>query len=547
MNKWQRRTAYYILLLTGLMFGYALAYQWGMTNLEGASGVRTTFLHALQVVVETFTTTGFGSDAPWETPTMNVLVILMDTTGTLMIFLALPVLLFPVLEESLSTDVPTTVAEDRSDHVIIATHSKRAEALIDELEARDVGYVLVEPDTDRATSLYEDGFDVIEADPETIDGLAGANLTTARTLVADVSDRIDTSIVLTARELSESVHVISVVEDPDKISYHELAGADDVLSPRRLLGERLAEVTSAGVTTELGEDIELGEDLSIAELIVKQGSPLAGTRLAESDLRERASVNVIGAWFKGDFLSPVTPSTRFDSGTVLLLTGRKDDLDQLEEMFESTVRDYESGKTVVIGNGEVGRTVTETYDESEQPYTVLDTEGGPGVDVVGRADDTDALHEAGIDDARTAILAIPDDTAAEFATLVMRDTNPNLDIAARTESAESVQKMYRAGANYVLSIATVTGRMTAAAILEDADVISTDSHVEIIETRAPGLEGQTLADARVRERTECTVVAVERNGTVFTEIGPDFGIERGDELVVAGLETHTRRFIEMFD
>jgi len=546
MNKWQRRTVYYVVALTGLMLGYAVAYQRGMVALEGAEGSTASFLHALQVVVETFTTTGFGSDAPWETPTMNVLVILMDTTGTLMIFLALPVLLFPALEDVLSTTVPDAVPEDRSDHVVVATFSPRADTLIDELDAREVGYVLVESDADRATALYEDGYDVIGADPETIEGLRSANVSQARAVVADVSDRVDTSIVLTAREVSETVRVVSVVEAPDRMDYHELAGANEVLSPRPLLGNQLAQVASSGVTTELGEGIEIGEDFQIAELLVHHGSPLAGMTLAASNLRERTGANVIGAWFRGEFESPVDPETTLEAGTVLLVTGREEQLDRLESLPESTVRAFETGEAVVIGHGQVGKAVTHALEEMGQTYTVLNRHDGPGVDVVGEADDTDALRRAGIDGARSAILAIPDDTEAEFATLVMRETNPDLDIAARTEDAETVQKMYRAGANYVLSLAQVTGRMVASAVLEDEEVIATDTQVEIIKTTAPGLVGQTLAAGGVRERTGCTVVAVERNGSVYTDLGPDFRIADGDELVVAGTDSGTNRFVEVY-
>jgi Trk K+ transport system NAD-binding subunit len=543
MNKWQRRTVYYVVGLTGLMIGYAVAYQWGMVNLEDATGVRATFVHALQVVVETFTTTGFGSDAPWESTFMNVLVIAMDTTGTLMIFLALPVLLFPALEDTLSTTVPRAV-EGMSDHVVIATYSARAETLVEELDARGVEYVLVEPDGEKAVDLYEEGYEVIQADPETIDGLDGANVASARAVVADVSDHVDTSIVLTAREISEDVRVVSVVEDPDSTDYHELAGADEVLSPRPLLGERLAEVASTGVVTELDDGIEIGEDFEIAELLVHHGSPLAGTELAESNIREGTGVNVIGAWFRGDFETPVGPGTTLEAGTVLLVTGQSDQLERLGSLPESSVREYESGVTLVIGHGEVGQAVTRAFDEAGQAYTVMDKAEKSGVDVVGEADDTDALSAAGIEQARSAILAIPDDTRAEFATLVMRETDPDLDIAARTEDAEAVQKMYRAGANYVLSLAEVTGRMTASAVLENDDIIATNTQVEILRTEAPGVAGQTIAEARIRERTGCTVVAVERNGRVFTDLGPDFSVETGDVLVVAGPEAGTAVFTE---
>ena len=542
MDRWQRRTVYYLLVLTALIVAFTFAYRYGMANFEDRP---RTFLRSLQIVVETFTTTGFGSDAPWTSTFMNVLIITMDTVGTVMIFLALPVFLFPAIEDILSTTVPTSVQNGRSDHVVIATFSPRADTLIDELEARGVDYVLVEPDRERSTTLQENGYDVVHADPDSVDGLEGANVSAARALVADVSDQLDTSIVLTAREISEDTRVVSVVEDPDSTRYHELAGADVVLSPRPLLGERLAEVISTGVTTELGDGIEVGEDFEIAELLVHHGSPLSGSKLAASGLRERTGINVIGAWFRGEFQTPVDPQRTLEAGTVLLVSGREDQLHKLEQVPRSAVREFGRGETLIVGHGQVGQAITAALAADDQPYTVLNRHDAPGVDVVGEASDETALCEAGIEDARSVILAIPDDTETEFATLVMRDLNTDLDIAARTEREETVQKMYRAGANYVLSLAQVTGRMTASAVLDDEAVISMDTQVNVRRTDAPGLVGQTLAGADVRTRTGCTVIAVERNGDVRTDVGPEFRVESGDRLVIAGSDEGTKQFREL--
>jgi Trk K+ transport system NAD-binding subunit len=139
---------------------------------------------------------------------------------------------------------------------------------------------------------------------------------------------------------------------------------------------------------------------------------------------------------------------------------------------------------------------------------------------------------------------MPDDTTTEFATLVVRDISPETEIIARVEEIESVRKMYRAGADYVLSLATVTGRMIASTILEDEDVLSLDRQVEVVRTIAPELVGQTIGDADVRSKTGCTVVGVERDGTVLTDVGPEFSVEAGDELIVAGTDDGIQRFTE---
>jgi len=541
MDTWQRRTSQYVVVLVGVMLGYAAVYDAGMSAFERTP---ISFLHALQVVVETFTTTGFGSDAPWTSAEMNVLVIVMDLTGVVLIFLALPVLVFPLFEEAISTTVPTAAPEDLENHVVICTLTPRGETLVDELDSWDVDHLILEPDRDRAKDRYEEGYEVIHADPQSVDGLEAARLSAARCLVADGSDPVNTSTVLTAKEVAEDVRTVSVVDDPARERYHRLAGADSVLSPRALLGEGLASKVTTGISAELGEAIEIGEDFEVAELPIQRGSDLVGRTIADSGVRERAGVNIIGAWFRGQFESPPSPDATLDNGTVLLVTGREAQLERLKDLTMSDVRRFRRGRTVVIGHGEVGTTVTDELTRAGVSTAVMDLVEDPGVDVVGDGTDPDALSRAGIEDARTAILAIPDDTLTEFAILVIRDLNPSIELIARAEETENVQKMYRAGADYVLSLATVSGRMLASTILEDEEVMSLDKQVEVIRTHAPRLVGRTLGEADVRARTGCTVVGVERDGDVITDLGADFRIREGDELVIAGTDEGTNRFME---
>lgn len=544
MDTWQRRTGLYVLALVGIIVGYAFAYDYGMSAFENDP---REFLHSLQVVVETFTTTGYGSDAPWESTGMRLLVIVMDVTGVVLIFLALPVLLFPLFEEAMATNAPTTVEDDLADHVVICQFTPRGETLITELETWDVPYVVVESDRDRANELYEEGYRVIHADPQSVEGLERARLSAARALVADASDQVNTSIILTAREVDESVQTVSVVKEPDRARYHDLAGANAVLSPRRLLGESLASKVTTGVSTTLGDSIEIGQDFDIAELPVHRGSDLVGTTLADSGIREETGVNVIGAWFLGQFVSPPDPDAELDGSTVLLVSGTERQLERLKELTMSSVRGFRRGETVIIGSGEVGQTIATDLRRAGVPHTILDKSDQPGVDVIGDATEPDDLRAAGIEDARTVILALSEDTDTEFATLVIRDLNPGVEIIARAEETANVKKMYRAGADYVLSLSTVSGRMLASTILEDEDVISMDQQVEIIRVTANGLGDTTLGEADIRSRTGCTVIAIERDGAVLTDLGPDVRIESGDKLVIAGTDDGVNRFQSLFE
>jgi TrkA domain protein len=56
------------------------------------------------------------------------------------------------------------------------------------------------------------------------------------------------------------------------------------------------------------------------------------------------------------------------------------------------------------------------------------------------------------------------------------------------------------------------------------------------------LVGRTLADARVREQTGVSVVAIQRDDELLPSPGPDSTIEAGDTLVVIGSQADIRAF-----
>ena len=208
------------------------------------------------------------------------------------------------------------------------------------------------------------------------------------------------------------------------------------------------------------------------------------------------------------------------------------------------MRRVQRGEVILIGHGEVGRAVADVLRAADVEYTVVDLEDGDGVDVVGDATDPATLEAAGIDEARSAVLALPDDTVAEFATLVIDDLAPGVEVVARVESADSVTKMYRAGADYVLALSTITGRMLASALLEE-QVLTPDLQIELVRTAAPALDGRRLADADVRARTRGTVVAAERNGELLTDVDADYVVDAADTLIVAGTSEGIQRFNEL--
>ena len=551
MNRRKRRFLYYIAAFVGAILVYTLLYTWAMATFEGET--RSLF-DSLLVVVETFTTTGYGEDAIWDAPQVISLMVAMQFTGVFFIFMAFPLFVVPWVESTLSTSPPTELV-DIEDHVVVCGWTGRTDTLIEELELLEVPFVIVEADREAAMELYEgEDLPVVHGDPEATQTLEGAGVGRARAVVCDLDDETNAAVALEAREVAAdaarsrsvdadehggdgngrgTLQIMTFAEDPAIGRYHRYAGADHVFTPRQLIGESLANKVTTSVSTKVGDAIEIGEDIESVGLPFQSGASLVGASIQASGIREQTGANVIAAWFRGEFVSPPSPDTVIDERTVLLVVGQEDQLEQLKELTLSEKRRIRRGTVIVGGYGEVGSTVEKVVSGAGLPCRVVDTRDVPGVDVVGDVTEPDVLESAGIEEASTVILALSDDTLAIFATLVIRELAPEVEIIARANDTESVRKLYRAGADYVLALSTVSGRMLASTILEE-EVISFDQQIEIVRMQPGALAGRTLAEADIRAVTDCTVVAVERDGTIETDLAPDFRLERDDRVIVAG-------------
>ncbi|QCS41472.1 TrkA family potassium uptake protein [Natrinema versiforme] len=544
MSLWRsRRTGYYIGLVVVTTVVSTLVYNYGMATWENDP---QPLFRSLGIVFQSFTTTGYGEDAGWATPQMYILTIGLQVMGIGLILTAVDVFAVPWLRNALSTTAPTAVP-DLEDHVIICEYTSRGEAFIEELESRGQEYVVVESDEGTATELHETDRRVVHGGPESTDVLENAGIERATAVVADSADDTNASIVLSAREANPDVRIVTLVEDQRLGEYHRIAGADEVLSPRQLLGESLAHRVPTAVTTAVDEGVEIGNGLELVELSIAEGSDLCRRTAGDVRLRERFGVDGIGAWIDGEFESPIPPDRELDTGTRLLVAGDADRIDTLRSEAASTVQPFSARHVVIAGYGEAGDAAGEALAETDSRVTVLDSADKEGVDVIGDARDPTAVRETGIDDASAVIVTLDDDTTAIFATLVARDLNPSVDIVVRANDAESEQKLYRAGADYVQSLATVSGRMLASTVFEDEEVLAVDRQIDVVKLPAGRLAGRTVVDADVRSRTGCTVLAAVRDGETIVEFDPSsFVLESDDAVVLAGTDESVQSFESQF-
>jgi Trk K+ transport system NAD-binding subunit len=126
--------------------------------------------------------------------------------------------------------------------------------------------------------------------------------------------------------------------------------------------------------------------------------------------------------------------------------------------------------------------------------------------------------------------------------LVARELVPDLDIVARVNNSDNENKIRRAGADYVLSLPDISGRMLASEVLRE-EILSYDRQLKIVRVRGEEYAGERLSDTRLAE-TDSLVVGVERGGEVFFDVDSDFVFEEGDEILVATTDEATGEFVD---
>ncbi|HEY4562037.1 MAG TPA: TrkA C-terminal domain-containing protein, partial [Thermoanaerobaculia bacterium] len=333
-------------------------------------------------------------------------------------------------------------------------------------------------------------------------------------------------------------------EEPFHRQPMKLAGATAVYTPRHILGAALAARASARISP-LGGVQQLGRHLEVAEIRVQPGSPLAGHTLSETAIATRTGATVIGQWVGGELELPSGAGLRLEPGGILVVLGSQANVNRLRDLAGGAVTLRHEGPFIVGGGGEVGRKVAELLRAVGEEVRLIDRNAGAEVDQVGDVLDARVLEEAGVKSAQAVILALDTDAATLFATVILKDLAPEVPVIARVNEAENVERIHRAGADFALSISQVSGQMLAQKLLGQ-EAVAVDPQLKILKIAPDGLAGRHPSGLGIRERTGCSVVAVERGDDVLVEFGPGFRFQPSDAVYICGSGNAVRRFQETF-
>lgn len=264
------------------------------------------------------------------------------------------------------------------------------------------------------------------------------------------------------------------------------------------------------------------------ELTAGRGGTAAGRSVG--DVAADGGVSVVGLWSDGRYLDDPPRDVVVAPGDVLLLVGREAAIRSLEVGSHRPESDRPTA--LIAGRGLVGAHAQRVLADADVSVRTVDESDRAGVDVVGDATDAETLRRAGLDEADAVIAALPDDDATVLTTLSAVDGEREPTVIARLDDDGNEPNLRRAGADYVLSVTTLGGRVLVSDALDDP-TIGADRQL-----RTAWLDGDRFAGMSVGETpvsgSTCSLVGVERDGTFVTDPDPSSVVRAGDRLVVVG-------------
>lgn len=513
---------------------------------------------ALMFVVESMATVGYGELLPFKNDITRFLAIQFMLSGVIMIFVVIPLILAPFLTSLLAPAPPRRLPHLLSGHTVVMGYDELTSSVIDSLTISDHDIVIIEQDKAKALEIathYRRRAYVIwggYTDPGT---WSAASIESAHYVVICKDERQTASIVLGIREQVKG-KIISIVDKLSFERYLRYAGADYVLSPKHETGRILARHAVLNPTADIEPDIPglnrikinlqhaPGQELRLINIPVAVGCTAAFRSLSDLHLFERFGVIVPFLWKAGKFIPSPDDEIVIDDMTSLFLFGKAESIvAALREEFNTD--GCAEAFAVIAGFGDVGRGAYQELIASGVSCMVVDSKH-QGVDqVVGNAEDESVLKKARIEEARFCIIALNDDDLNIFTSLMARNLNPLIRILARANEPASVEKLYRAGADYVALLPMIGGQTIARIILADIVTILLDlpNGEMVIMKRVVRSYPHTVA--YFSRKTGVRIIGIEGPHRCIVSPDPEETLAEGEDVIALGNNKQLKEFIRL--
>ncbi len=224
-------------------------------------------------------------------------------------------------------------------HFIICGYGRMGRWAVERIQHNREPLVVVDLSLESTQELRLHGIANVQGDASTELALREAGIGRAKGLIVCLPDDAhNVYTVLLARQLNPSLRIIARALEEGAEGRLRLAGADKVLNPYRLGGNRLA-LSAMKPTLSDFLDISLeyeDKDLVLEEIELGARSPFLGRSLAGADIRKKFEIMVIGLKRDDKAVFNPSPTELLREGDILVAIGPLSAVERCRQVAESS-------------------------------------------------------------------------------------------------------------------------------------------------------------------------------------------------------------------
>ncbi len=523
-----------LITLYSVLFHFLMEYE----------GRRFSWLTGFYWTLTVMTTLGFG-DITFASDLGRFFSIVVLLSGVLLLLIMLPFTFItffyaPWLEAQSRFRAPREVPPDYHNHVIFTSFDPLTISLVERLRHYQRLHVILTPDIQVALELLDQGYNVVVGELDDPVTYKAVRVEKAAMVVANNDDMKNTNITFTIREICQTIPIVTNADLDESIDILELAGSTHVFQFMKMLGQALARRT-LGISSR-ANIIGRFDKLLIAEATAMR-TPLVGKTLLSSGIRQTTGVNVVGIWQEGQFLAP-RPDDVIKPSTVFVLAGTEEQL----ALYDQLVRSSEEliAPVLILGGGRVGRAAADTLRHLGIAYRIIEKDPALILNgeeyIEGSAADLRTLERAGIYETPSILITTHTDDLNIYLTIYCRRLRQDGQIISRANLDRNISILYTAGANLVMSAASLAANTIFNLLIGDKVLMITEGlNIFRVKTHKD-LAGRTLRESKIREETGCTLIAIQTPDKLILNPDPEQILEQGHELILIGTAAAERLF-----
>jgi voltage-gated potassium channel len=227
--------------------------------------------------------------------------------------------------------------KDLKNHHIICGFGRVGHRVAEVFEASQTTFVVIDSKKETLDELEVKGIPSIIGDATSDSILLEAGIQSAKGLVAcSDSDVANVYVTLSARVLNPNLNIVARAAFKDTEKKLLMAGANRVISPYFISGNRMAALAMRPITSDFLDLVTHGGqvDFSLYEVAVLKGSPLIGKSISEANIRSRSGALIL-AIKRADNSFDLQPDahTLIEKNDTMIAIGTQEQFDKLEKMI----------------------------------------------------------------------------------------------------------------------------------------------------------------------------------------------------------------------